>query len=97
LYRASVFNEKFISVDLGVYLTDAYGYSYADVNTVTYFPKSNRFEVSYNNINYTIYRNTKNCDAVNTSWSIVTIMLKRKYLDIIYIVNDCKTLNWEVI
>ena len=79
------FDEKFISVDLGVYEDDD---GYIIENNITYYPKSNRFEIFYNNIQYTVYRNTKNCDAVNQLWNIVSEELKEKYIDIIYSINE---------
>jgi len=72
---------NFINIDMGTYCTID---GYKNESIVTYYPKSNRFEITDKNISYTIYRNTKNSSIINKIWEPLTDDLKNIYLDIIF-------------
>ena len=72
------YDENYLSIDL-----DAY-YIIGGVNSthaVVYYPKSNRFEITGEDVSYTIYRNTKNSNKINKMWEPLTIELKSIYAD----------------
>lgn len=53
-------------------------------NTYVYYhPKFNRFEITNDNVAYTIYRNSKISTKINKMWEPLTHKIKERYLEII--------------
>ena len=55
---------------------------------VTYYPRSNRFEIWNKYVSYTIYRNTKISNIINKMWEPLTNEIKERYLDMIIQMAD---------
>lgn len=51
--------------------------------SVTYYPITNRFEITSADISYTIYRNNKISNRINNIWEPLTRKIKEKYLEVI--------------
>jgi hypothetical protein len=74
------YNENYISIDMNAfYYIDGNNYECI----ITYYPKSNRFEINDDDVSYTIYRNTKNSNKINKMWEPLTVYIKDIYVDII--------------
>lgn len=57
--------------------------SLTDSTVIEYFAKSNKFQVTEDNIAYTVYRNTKCGKYISTRWEIIQNILKTMYYPII--------------
>lgn len=75
------YGDNFISIDLDYYVEDTKA-------SITYYPKSNRFEIINDYVSYTIYRNTKNGYTVGKMWEQISEDLKDVYIDIIIQASD---------
>lgn len=53
------------------------------ITNIIYFPKTSHFEISNENITYSIYRNNKINTNMNAIWESLTYKIKEKYIDII--------------
>ena len=71
------YGSKFISV----IVTD-------DEVLISYFPKSNYFEISAKNMTFTIYRNTKASKYFTKIWEPLMLKTKERYLEIIIQMAD---------
>lgn len=74
------YDENYISINMDdFYYTDTTNYKCV----ITYYPKSNRFEINGEDVSYTIYRNTKNGSTITKMWETLIMQLKTIYVDII--------------
>ena len=81
------------SIDENIWYTDTFlCIEFADdrniINSIMYYPKSNRFEVWSQDISYIIYNNTTNCNKINKLWQPLTNGIRERYLYIIIQLAD---------
>lgn len=63
------------------------------VTHITYYPKSNRFEIENDHVAYTIYRNTKSSKHIKSIWEPLTDKIKEKYINIIIQIAESIAIN----